>query len=227
MLFKRQIPVFLAFLGGFIMLLDYFIANPELAKIRESLINWARIGFTFATFIGVINLVFVNFKKVARQTPGWGFNLVLLLFLFVTMGFGFAQGPYSETTFYRWMYNNVYSHCSATMFGLLTFFIASAAFRAFRAKNFEATLLLLTAIVVMIGNVPIGDFLAQKIINHISSVLPSYLQDKLLPSYLQVKIMEIAVTAGQRAILMAATIGLVVFSIKILSGVDRSYFGGD
>lgn len=219
MLIKRQIPVFLAFLGGFIMLLDYFVAHPVLAWLRESLINWARIGFTFATFIGVINLIYVNLKKVARMAPGWGFNLVLLLCLFITMGFGFIQGPYSETTFYRWMYKNVYSHCSATMFGLLTFFIASAAFRAFRAKNIEATLLLVTAIVVMLGNVPIGDLFVQ-------NVIPS-IPPWLLPSYLQVKIMEIAVTAGQRAILMAATIGLVVFSIKILAGIDRSYFGGE
>lgn len=216
---QRQIPIFLAFLGGAIMLLDYFIAHPYLAWLRENLTNWARIGFTFALFLGIINLVQVNLKKVARQSAGWGYNAVLLICVMVTMGFGFVQGPTEDGTIYKWMFNNIYRHCTATMFGLLAFFIASAAFRAFRAKNVEATLLLVTAIVVMLGNVPLGDIFVQ-------NILPSA-PKWLLPSYLQTKIMEIFVTAGQRAILIAAAIGLVAVSMKILAGIDRSYFGGD
>lgn len=221
MFLKRQVPVFLAFLGGFIMLVAYFIEDPALKKLDliTNLSNWARIGFTFAIFIGIINLIYVNFKKVARLAPGWGYNLVLLVGVFIMIGFGFIQGYTDFKTVFVWMYNNVYTPSTSTMFGLLTFFIASAAFRAFRAKNIEATLLLVTAIVVMLGNVPVGDLFVESIFG---SVKPMF-----LPSYLQDKIMNIINVAGQRAILVAASIGVIVFSIKILAGIDRSYFGGD
>jgi hypothetical protein len=95
------------------------------------------------------------------------------------------------------------------MFGLLAFFIASAAFRAFRARNVEAVLLLVSAIIVMLGNIPLfggafGSGLAQA----------------------KDFVMSGPMTGAQRAILIAAATGAIFFSLKVLTGVDRSYFGG-
>ena len=48
-----------------------------------------------------------------------------------------------------WMYRAIFSPCQATMFSLLAFFVASASYRAFRAKTPEATVLLLAAFVIL------------------------------------------------------------------------------
>jgi len=65
---------------------------------------------------------------------------------------GFYPGSYV-----KWIYQYIYTPLSATMFALLAFFVASASYRAFRIRNFEATLLLVAGVLLMLGRVPLGN----------------------------------------------------------------------
>lgn len=118
---------------------------------------------------------------------------------------------------YDFLFEYVYTPLSATMFSLLAFYIASAAFRAFKAKTLEAGLLLVTAFMVMLGRVPLGEILWDKI-PFINAVPIS----KIIEDW----IMGCFNTAGQRAIMLGASIGVISVSMKILLGVERSYLGG-
>jgi len=61
-----------------------------------------------------------------------------------------------KDSMFNWMFFQVFTPLSATMFALLAFLVASASYRAFRIRNFEATLLLVSGIIIMLGRVPIG-----------------------------------------------------------------------
>ena len=108
------------------------------------------------------------------------------------------------------------SNLAAAMFSLLAFFVASAAYRAFRARNKEATLLLVAAVIVMIGRVPVGSYLYH-LIPWVGSRYPNFLND--ITSW----IMNYPNTAGQRGIMIGAALGAVSMALRMLLGIERSY----
>ncbi|MCX7017888.1 MAG: hypothetical protein WCK47_03810 [bacterium] len=109
---------------------------------------------------------------------------------------------------FSFSFYNIYYPLAATIYSLLAFYVASAAFRAFRAKNLHATLLLIAAIIVMIGRVPIGGYIWKGF---------PWLQDWLMiwPN-----------TAGQRAIQMGAAIGMIAMGLRVIFGIERPYLKG-
>jgi hypothetical protein len=113
-----------------------------------------------------------------------------------------------EGRFRTWVYDHVFSPCNATMFALLAFFIASAAFRAFRARNTEAALLLGAAILVLLGRAPIGSLIHEN-----------------LP-YITNWIIDVPNNAGRRAIIMGAALGAIVTGLRVLLGMERQHVGG-
>src|SRR5450756_2214858 len=64
---------------------------------------------------------------------------------------------------YQTLYTGIMTPGGSTVTALLAFFIASAAVRTFRARNLESTLLLITAIILMLSNVTIGNAISQYI----------------------------------------------------------------
>jgi len=110
---------------------------------------------------------------------------------------------------FTWLYDHVFAPCNATMFALLAFFVASAAFRAFRARNTEAALLLISAIIILIGRAPMG--------RSIHPWLPE-LADWML---------TIPNNAGRRAIMMGAAIAAVATGLRVILGLERSHLGAD
>lgn len=108
-----------------------------------------------------------------------------------------------------WIYTHVFAPCNSTMFALLAFFVASAAFRAFRARNVESALLLGSAIIVLLALAPIG------------RALHSSLPD--LANW----ILDIPNNGSRRAILMGAAVGAIATGLRVVLGLERAHLGGD
>jgi hypothetical protein len=115
-----------------------------------------------------------------------------------------------------WLFEYIYQPILSMMFALLAFYVASAAFRAFRAKNLEAILLLGTAFIILLGRTYAGML--------VTDWLPK--GSPLRLENLSVDIMRVFNVAGNRAIMIGIALGIASTSLKILLGIDRSHTGG-
>ncbi len=125
-----------------------------------------------------------------------------------------------ENTYYRWIFYSFFTPLSATMFALLAFFVASASYRAFKIRNAEATVLLLSGVLIMLGRVPLGAFLTSWTQN-----IPwlSWLHLPVLQEWLY----QYPNAAGARAIMIGIGLGIVGTSLRIILGIEKSFMGGD
>jgi len=104
---------------------------------------------------------------------------------------------------------------NATVFSLLAFYISSASYRAFRAHSVRATALLLAAIIMMLGRVPIGDKISFWTAWHIPSI-----------STISQWILNSPNLAAKRAITLGVGLGSLLMTLKIILGIERTYLGG-
>ena len=111
------------------------------------------------------------------------------------------------------IYDYIYVPLQATMFALLAFFVASASYRAFRARNKEATLLLVAGFVVMLGRVPVGEAFS------IDGVLSF--------SQMSQFIMSVPAMSVQSGIMIGVALGVISTSLRLILGIERSHLGGD
>ncbi len=180
MIWKRQIPIFIVAVVGAITLFGWFIDQPNIKSfVDDDATQWYDILASFAIILGALNLIKLQLQKVAKKKPGWPYSLVAIGgFIFaITAGFivkgvddsvaVWGAHVTTEGTVFKWMFDYMFTPMSATMFSLLAFFVASASYRAFRIRNFEATLLLVAGIIIMIGRVPIGSVISSWFIMYI------------------------------------------------------------
>jgi hypothetical protein len=222
---RRQIPLFITFLSGILLIVQYYIY--PLNFIGKTLAGWFQAITAFAYVLAAISLFAVNGKKIRDRAPDWIYNAVLLISLTGTLyiglfidvfGFGYpGYQPIDEGTYFDWMFQYIYNPLSATMFSLTAFFIASASYRAFKARSVESTLLLGSAFLVMIFRVPLGEAL-WTFFAPAGWDITVFIEDIIMGGFNN---------AGQRAIQIASAIGLISVSLKIILGVERSYLGGD
>ena len=159
-----------------------------------------------------------------------------------------------DTLFSR-LFNSIIDPLESTMFALLAFFVASASYRAFRIRNFEASLLLASGILVMIGAVPFGSYIPSWMFAYIllsllfAFISPLFKDKKILwitffvsfilssismviwyPDFLNSKsilfwILAYPTRAGKTAIIMGVALGIAATSLRIIFGKDKSFLG--
>lgn len=222
---KRRVPIIITFIVGSVLILSVFF--PPVETMGEDFSIFFDIIAVFAFFLGGGNLIRIHGNKVYKKRKDWGFSLVTLLGFFVMMAAGLFKlwnpGGISADvaatgSLFQLMYDWIFNPLGATMYALLAFFVASASYRAFRAKNIDATILLVAAFIILLGRTPLGMY--------VTSWIPESFSILQIPN-LAIWIMVSPNLAGQRAIMIGIALGVVAMSLRLILGVERTYLGVD
>lgn len=222
---RRQIPLIITSFVGTLLIVSVFL--PPAQSLGENFSLYFDIIAVFAFFLGGGNLVRIHLNKIASRRGDWPFSIVTLTAFFVMLSAGLfkignpgdiAADVLAPGSMFQVLFAWVITPLSATMYGLLAFFVASASYRAFRAKNREATILLVAAFIILLGRTPFGTM--------ITGWIPESLSLAQIPN-LAIWIMGGPNLAGQRAIMIGIGLGVVAMSLRIILGIERTYLGED
>jgi hypothetical protein len=218
---QKRLPLLLVLVTGIFGAVTYFIPHHSVQAVNDAMLNDVqRIIAAFSLVLGVGSILQHHFIKIQRKASNWQYSWITVVTLFVSAIIGLFGGidpthpgilPTHIGSFsfhIQTLFVNMMIPLAATMFSLLAFFMASAAYRAFRARNFSATLLLAAAFVLMLGAVPLG-----RMIFH---PLPSFAE----------WILAVPNTAAKRGINFGVQLGILATSLKIMLGIERGWLGG-
>ncbi len=196
----KRIPTAIAIGVGLIVLFDFFFTLPLVNAIGFAFREWTIILTAFAVLLGLINLVMVHLSRIIRRNePSTGYSVIVLFTASVVFLIGLIFGLPSSPM--NWLFDNMYLPLQGAFFALVAFFLATAAYRALRARNFETLLLRVSALGVFIGQAPLVSALTQA----------------------KEWVLNVPSTAGARGILLGVALGTIATGLRLIAGMDRPY----
>lgn len=204
---KRRLPLAICFIIGVSMIVQFFIPHPTSLEFASMIYKWIIVLMAFALVLAIGNLIRHHGEKIRRRKEDWPYSIVTLAGMVAMAAIGLTWGIGPESL-YQKIFLNVMAPLGGTMFALLAYYMASAAYRAFRARSLEATLLLVSAFIVMIGFMPFGQYLHPR-----------------FPAFAE-WVMTVPNMASQRGILLGVAFGSIATALKIILGIERSWLGG-
>ena len=201
-----RLPFILMFILGIFFVAQHYVPHPAVQGGAAVIEQWFQPFGAFILFVATAGLMARHAGRVRRFEKRWGYSVVTLISAVGMFLAGMIGGMEEGSLFATW-FEYLITPIEATMFSLLAFFIASAAFRAFRARTPQATILLVSALVVMLGLVP-------------------YVEERV-PFFAKVSafLLQYPNTAAKRAIMIGVALGAISVAIKNIVGIDRTILG--
>jgi len=216
--FLMQLIIFLV---GFFYAIIFYVSVDEPVDVnqlaRDGVIYFSIIGLV-AFALGAINLTRIHWRNISNKRPTRPYSIVLLVGMYSMFVFGAIASPFRldpsasvlpagfiQTFIPVWefAYYKMFVPVYAMVFALLGFYIASAAYRAFRAKTVDSTIMLVSGILIILGMAPAVELAVPQL---------DLIRDWIL---------NYPNTAGQRGILLGLSLGIIAFSFDRLIAFKR------
>lgn len=202
---KRTLPVLVSAVVGVILLADYFLKIPAIKGPATEIQDWGLIVAAFALALAAVNLLRIHGDRIARKDRQSIHSAILIAGMLTTAISGIFGGM--QTGVFKFIFDSMFTPLAAVFYAMTAFHLASASYRAFRAKNLQAVALLVSGVLLMLGRAPVGEAVWKGF-----PVIADW-------------ITNVVNLAGSRGILISTAVGTVGAGLRILAGIDRSHLG--
>jgi len=203
---RKELPLLLTTVFGLIVCFSTWFHLGQMWDVQDVAEQWILISQGFAVAVGILSLTRVHGKNIQRRREDWPYSAVLLIALYGYLILTLIQTVEGETA--RWIYDTFITPTGSALFGTIAFYITSAAYRVFRIRTREATVLMIFAVFTMLGMAPIGDVIFMG-----WNDAANWLQD-------------VPVGAVTRGVLISNYIGALAVAMRIVLGLERAHLGG-
>jgi hypothetical protein len=166
--------------------------------------------------IGLLSLGMVHSRILIERRPGWSLSVFFFaaVILGVTTGIGkYANSGSQMRAFSDFVVLRIISSVSSAVFSLLAFYMAAAAYRAFRVRTGEAALMMTSALIVMIGQTPFGFYMTSWMGERYSALW--------LPN-IAAWIFRVPNTAVFRGLVFGIMLGAIATALRYWLSMERS-----
>lgn len=238
---KKWVTIICTFVAGLYFLVEYLWPTQMvdgrpanfLTATQTPVNNFVGVVFVWTLVLGLISLAVVHGRRIVRREHDWPYSTAFFAALLAMMIFGFwsqagdasmplpgteREVPTAAAVAFDTLYRGVFFHLNSTMFALLAFYIASAAYRAFRVRSVEAGLLMFSALFVMLGMTNTGLLFTSWIPTHIPWL--AWMRLENISGFL----MGWVNSASFRAVEIGVGIGALAMSMRLWLSLERGAF---
>jgi hypothetical protein len=208
---RIEIPIALTIIATLLQVIPYYLDIAPVKSAADQMQTVVLIIVAMATFVGVISILQVHGKKIQRQSEGWYYSAIVVLGTVVMAITGLPLPEFglgTTNSIFDYIFTNAMTPLGGTMYSIIAFFITSAAFRAFRAKNIESSIVLVAGTIMVMGNAPL-----------FTNAVPGIASISLW-------IREIPNMATMRSVTIGAALGAIALAVRTLMGIERGYLRG-
>lgn len=203
----KEISVAICAILGAFMIAQYYLDIPAISNAA----NWAQVFTTsiagFMMIFGTISLILFHYNHIQKRTPGQWFLSAWTIFLIVSLSaIGLVMG--ADHQYFNWMFKNFFINLDTAMYSVMGFYVIGAAWRAYRARNLDATFLIIAGVLTALMNAPIAEFVLGKGIVDAGNW-----------------VMNVPTLAGLRSVNFGVALGSIFVALRTFTGKETGWLG--
>lgn len=199
---RAPLSTALAIAFGLLVLVGLFV--PDLADLRNRILNWAMLLAATALLLGLLNLLQVHYQRIRNREHGL-YSVVLIVALVITFVVTLLQGSDSQTA--EWIFNYLIVPVETSLLAVLAISLTLAAARSLQQRTDLMNMVFIaTLVILLLGAGPL-----------FGMELPYF--TRVLAPYIN----NVLALGAMRGLLIGVALGTITTGVRILLGADRPY----